>query len=140
MSTYLQEVCSPEQAVNPIFRFLGARLACASGGKAELRLPVSPNLSQGAGLVAGGVLATMVDECMAHAVISSIQRPVVTIELNIRYLRPARADKFDELVATAEVVKIGRTIATVDSKVFDGEGQLLVTAGASFYIAPDEAQ
>lgn len=86
-------------------------------------------------MVAGGILATLADETMAHAVISILPegRQTVTAEMNIRYLRATAPNGAGTLVGTARVVKAGRTIITADAEIHDETGRLLATAGGSFF-------
>lgn len=135
---YLEAVRECDQTVNPLFRFLGARLALAEAGKAVIVMPITGNLRQGGGKVAGGILATLADESMAHAVLSLLDpcQDIVTVEMNIRYLRSADPDKGGELLASAEVVKNGRTLTMASAEVHDSTGRLLATAGATFHTHP----
>ncbi len=138
---YLDAVCKADQNVNPLFNFLGARLIKAENGEAVISLPVSPCLAQGMGFVAGGILATLADEAMAHAVISLLgegQR-VVTTEMNIRYLRSSDPKQPGELVATGSVLKPGRNVLTTEARIHDAKGRLLCAAGGSFFILPEQA-
>lgn len=129
-------MCRESQDVNPLFNLIGARLTSAGDGKSRIEMPISHCLTQGGGAIAGGILATLADEAMAHAVISLLDhsRHTVTTEMNIRYLRAADPDKGGLLIATANVVKAGRSIMTTEAAVHDGTGRLLVTAGGSFFV------
>ena len=132
---YLAAMCGETQNVNALFNFLGARLISAANGEARIELPVSPCLTQGGGAVAGGILSTLADEAMAHAVISLLDgnSGTVTTEMNIRFLRGTDPKK-GTLIATARVVKAGRTLMTVEANVHDDAGRLLATAGGSFLV------
>lgn len=140
MAGYLEALRYDDQKVNPLFSFLGARLEKAEDGKAEIRMPVSAGIAQGAGVVAGGILATLADEAMAHAVLSLLRddQMAVTAEMNIRYLRSARPGDGGELVARAKVVKPGRNLVTTEASVFGVGEKLLATAGGTFWILPDK--
>lgn len=140
MTNYLEALRREGQEVNPLFRFLGARLEQAENGEAVLCLPISPGLIQGGGVVAGGILATLADESMAHAVISLLDegRMAVTAEMNVRYLRSARLGDKGDLTARSRVVKPGRNLVVAEASVYGGEGKLLATAGGTFWILPDK--
>ena len=133
---YFKALQERGQGVNPLFAHLGATLDSVSREEVRLRLAVSKYLLQGAGVVAGGILATMADECMAHAVMSVLEseQSIVTAEMNIRYLRAADPDKGGELIAWAEIVKRGHKLTVASATVHDSDGRLLATAGATFYI------
>ncbi len=51
-----------------------------------------------------------------------LDRPVPTINLRIDYLRMAAST---DLVATARVVRAGRTVGVVDIEVRDEEGRMI---------------
>jgi uncharacterized protein (TIGR00369 family) len=131
---YLTAVQKEDQDVNPLFRFFGARLTRAEQGEADLLLPVSPSLCQGGGLLAGGILATIADEAMAHALMSVLDphRNCVTAEMNIRYLRAAHPQEVSLVTVTAKVVKKGAHMAVTAADIQDDRGRLLAVAGATF--------
>lgn len=136
INPYIAAMCCETQDVNPLFNLIGARLVFAKGGAAVINLPVSRCLTQGQGAVAGGILATLADEAMAHAVISMLERDkhTVTTEMNIRFLRATDPDKNGTLTATASVLKPGRSILVAEAEIHDDAGRLLVTAGGSFFV------
>ena len=134
MESYITRLCNCDHCVNPLFGMLGLRLVEAKDQKATLTLPILPGFKQGGGVVAGGILATMADEAMAHAIMGAIDNHVVTIEMSIRYLRPATMSGNELLVAKAQIIKLGRTIVVAEAKVFKGEDTLLATAGGSFAV------
>ena len=140
VNPYLAAVCCDCQDVNPLFNLLGARLVKAENGEAAIEMPLSHCLTQGGGVVAGGVLATLADEAMAHAVISLIDhdRKTVTTEMNIRYLRATDPDREGTLTGTATVIKAGRSVMTAEARVHDDTGRLLATAGGSFFVLDPE--
>ena len=130
---YLDAVRQIDQTVNPLFCFLKARLTLADHGKASIVMPVGPHLRQGGGNVAGGILATMADEAMAHVVMANLKAgaKTATIEMNMRYLRSAREGT---LFAVGRIARQGRTIITTESEVLDQDNNLLALAGASFIV------
>ena len=133
---YLAALAAKDQKVNPLFYTLKARLIRAEGGQAEIRMPVTGDIVQGGGMVAGGILATLADEAMAHAVLSSLDENMraVTSEMNIRYLRGASPQDGGKLVAQARVVRMGKHICVTEAQVSDDRNRLLATAGASFFL------
>lgn len=133
-SHYLNEVCKPEQQLNAVFRFIGAYLESADDGLARVCIPNSINLAQGGGVVAGGILATLADEAMAHAIMSKTMRQAVTIEMSNRFLNSCDPTIKGEIVATAKVIKAGHRIATAEAQVEGPDGTLLSVASGSFYI------
>lgn len=133
---YLNAVQQNHQTVNALFAFLNARLTRAEDGEAVITMPITCVLGQGGGMVAGGIMATLADEAMAHAVLSTLPQGnfAVTAEMNIRYLRSADPKKGGELIASAKVVKQGHSLCVAESGVKDESGRLLATSGATFYV------
>ena len=130
---YLSEVRRPGQTANPLFTFLGIRVISITEEEAVLELPLRPDFRQGAGVTAGGVIATLADEAMAHAVLANLQpgESTATIEMNLRFLSPI---KEGAVRAVARVIKKGRKVATVEAEIRDDSDRILARAGASFII------
>jgi len=130
---YLQKVQEPGQTVNPLFTFLGVKVEMISREKVVLALPLRDEFIQGAGVIAGGVMAALADEAMAHITLANLNEgeTTATIEMNMRYLTSI---KKGELRAVATLVKKGRRVVTVKAEVVDDQGGLLGQAGASFMV------
>ena len=77
----------------------------------------------------GGVIAALID-IAGHAAISArLHHGVPTVDLRIDYLRMAGGS---ELLATAEPVKLGRNLGTVDIRVTDDQGKLVAIGRGVF--------
>jgi uncharacterized protein (TIGR00369 family) len=112
----------------PFSRLLGASLESWSPGVAEMAVPLSAQLLQHDGFVHGGVLAYLADNALTYAG-ASVLGKVLTSEMKINYLRPAKDG--ERLVAVATVVGSGRTQAVCRCDVFverDGERKLCAAA------------
>ena len=133
MKSYLDKVRELNQTVNPLFNYLGVIVEHISPEKAVLRLPLRHEFIQGAGVVAGGIFATIADEAMAHVVLANLDegQSTATIEMNLRFLRPI---KEGEIRAVARIIKRGWRIITIAADIRDEENSLLADAGASFIV------
>ena len=130
---YLKKVRQAGQTVNPLFAFLGVEVEEIGPDRAVLRLSVEPQLIQGAGMAAGGVLATLLDETMAHAVLAG-NRPgdlTTTVDMNVSYLRPV--NKGASLVCEARVTKRGSRVVFAEG-VLRSDGFEAARATATFLI------
>ena len=138
--TYLKAMLAEAQDVNSLFTFLNARLLRAADGEAEVTLTITKNVTQGLGMVAGGILATLADEAMAHAAISTLAEDerCVTAEMNIRYLRAADAATVKTLTAKGNVLKRGKHIIVCTADVFDDANRLLASTGSTFSVLPPQ--
>ena len=98
-------------------RLLGTELRRFETGLVELALTIRPEHRQQHGLVHGGVLAYLVDNAITFAAGSVLGPEVLTVELKVNYLRPARGP---ELLAMGEVVHAGRRLAVCRAEVREG--------------------
>lgn len=107
---------------------VGAQLDVFEPGRAQLSVPLAPQLLQQDGFVHGGVLAYLADNCLTYAG-GSVLGKVLTSEFKINYIRPAK--DADRLVAVATVVGSGKTQAVCRCDVFlerGGERKLCAAA------------
>lgn len=133
-SDYINRVQKPDQTVNPLFASLGIEIVNISPEQTIFKLPVKPGFMQGAGVVAGGILSTLMDEAMAHAALSTLEngQTTATMDLSCRYFKPVGAG--DVLTASAVVVKKGRRIIFTEAQVVDNRDRLTARASATFII------
>lgn len=129
---YLSDVSQPGQRVNPLFGFLGVAVREINPDRAVLELPFRPEFLQGGGVTAGGVVAALADEAMAHVVLANLApgERTATIEMSTRYFRPALKHA---LTATATLVNAGRRIMSAEAAVTDEDARLIAKASASFF-------
>ncbi|MFW5905256.1 MAG: PaaI family thioesterase [archaeon] len=127
--------------------FLDLQVESLAPGEMVMRIPYDEKLAnqgQGNGNVHGGIAASLIDTAGGLSVHASLDDPmqsgVATIDLNVSYLRPARGD----LVATAEVVRIGSTVGVatieVESTVPSGERKNVAVGRGSFRIFQSDAE
>lgn len=110
------------------FRFLEREPA-----RARVALPLRPEFLQGEKRVHGGIVATLADTAAVYLLIQGLpaERTLTSIEFKLNFTRPAKLER-GELVATAEVVKLGRTIALADVEV--AQDGALVAKGLFTYL------
>lgn len=135
---YLSSVLAEGQGVNPLFRFIGVNVVKIEPDETILHLPFRPDFIQGGGVVAGGVIATLADETMAHLVLSNLAegQKTATIEMNVRFLRPVFSG---DIRAVAGVVHRGGTVISTRAGVYDEKERLVAEAGASFFVIAPKA-
>ncbi|MEF8790084.1 MAG: PaaI family thioesterase [Haloarculaceae archaeon] len=105
----------------PFARDLGIELTRAGDGHAEGRLELAERhtSNERTGVVHGGVTYSLADTVGGAAVFSVVGTSTPTIDMRIDYLAPATGE---ELRASAEAVRVGNSVATVDVTVRDGSG------------------
>ena len=133
MQEYLKKVQLTGQSVNPLFARLGVIVEKISPEEVVLRLPFKTDFIQGGGMIAGGIMATLADEAMAHAALANLRpgETTATIEMNIRYLKGCASG---DLTATATVVKKGRRIIALEAEITSARNQSIAVAGATFMV------
>lgn len=112
----------------PFAGFFGIEITEAADGHAEGFLPFREEFrSSRAGQVAHGAVAyALCDTVGGAAVISLSQSVTPTIDMRIDYLRPVTRD----LEATADVRRLGGSVAVADVEVTDREGSIATARGA----------
>lgn len=117
----------------PFHQFLRLRAESidTETGTVVLRLPFRRNFQRQAERpeLHGGVTAALIDIAGDYAVAAIVGAAVPTINLRIDYLRVA-GDA--DLVATARVIKAGRTLAVVDIEVADADGRLVAIGRGTY--------
>jgi uncharacterized protein (TIGR00369 family) len=113
--------------------FLGMSVETVEPGVARAVAEATTTHHNPHGFVHGGVLFTMVDTSMGAATMSTLDegQRCSTIELQLRFLRPVVDGRIE---AVTTVVKPGRRIVHLESKVTDQHGRLVATATGSFAV------
>jgi uncharacterized protein (TIGR00369 family) len=120
-------------------KFLGLELEDARTDYARMRLRYRPEFNQPAGVVHGGVLATMIDTVVVPAIGSGYDEPrqIFTIDLNIRFMAPVIEQ---DLVAEGWVVQRGRSILFCDAEVRAAESGVVAASGSLTYKVSSKVQ
>lgn len=112
---------------SPFSTMLGIRLESVEPGKVSAVLDVKGTQKHNnpLGFLHGGVIASLSDHVMGLALLSTLpdDEAFTTIELKVNYLRGVKKD--GTIRAVGKVLKAGRTIAVVESDVFDDTGELI---------------
>ncbi|HMN77140.1 MAG TPA: PaaI family thioesterase [Burkholderiaceae bacterium] len=111
----------------PFIADLGVDVEAIGAGECTTRLAVGPRLLQHSGQVHAGVLTTLADHTAGAAAQTLAPEGsfVVTVELKISLLRPARGER---LRCSARVLKPGKQLSFVEAEVYcaDGDAEHLV--------------
>ncbi len=115
-------------------QFLGVEVEELRQDYARMRLPYRPEFRQPAGVVHGGVIASMIDTVVVPAVGSGYDelRQLFTIDMQLRFLAPIIDD---DLVAEGWVSQRGRQIVFCDAEVRSGSGALAATATLTYKVS-----
>lgn len=121
----------------PLRRFLGMVIEDVEPGHAIARLEVGEDLLNPNGVVHGGVLFTMADTAMGKATLTMLEEGQLcaSIEIQMRFLRPVYSG---QLEADTTVIRRGRKVVHLESRIHDTDGALVATgAGTYAVISPN---
>ena len=104
-------------AKQPIMGLIGAELSRIEPGVVEITLPYRADLAQQNGYLHAGIVATIADSASGYAAYSLMppNSQVLSVEFKVNLLRPAKGETF---LASAEVIKSGKTLTVVHADVF----------------------
>lgn len=96
------------------------------------RMTITDVLKNRFKILHGGITATFIDTAMGSTVFKLLgeNAKAVTADLSVRFLAPGESGN---LFAYVYVIKQGKTIITLESKVVDEKEKLIATASATFF-------
>ena len=117
--------------VAPFGKHLGIEILEAGEGVARLKMPYQHELTNPAGNLHGGAIATIADSAMAVAIGSVVGTSGrhFTVKLEIRY-KAAVTDGV--IIAEAKVTKQKQSFLLGEAVVKNGNGQVIATAKGTF--------
>jgi uncharacterized protein (TIGR00369 family) len=101
----------------PFFTLLGLQIVAVRPDFCRMRLPFRSELRTAGEVVHGGVIASLIDSAGVVAVWSNVPPDITrgaTASMTVHYLAAAEAV---DLIAEAQVIRRGRSIAFVDIEV-----------------------
>ncbi len=105
----------------PQARALGMEVLDIQRGKAWGKAPYRADLvgDPTTGVIAGGVITTLLDNLCGVAVVSALDRfsTTATLDLRIDYMRPAEPGR--DILAMAHCYKVSRTVAFVRAVAYE---------------------
>ncbi len=117
----------------PFNKLLGIRIVRRHSDGVTIECQLRKELLNAAGVVHGGVLASMADTAMGIALHNHFggRRPITTTDLKINYLRPVPHGK---AVARSYVLKVGKKLGVGRVELFDAERNLAAIAIVTYMI------
>ncbi|MEX0750792.1 MAG: PaaI family thioesterase [Dehalococcoidia bacterium] len=133
ISTNVQNARSPGSSIGPLAEQLHITNGGMAGGRATYYLDVAPNLLNPHGVLHGGAVYVMVDYSMGGATMSVLPPGEIcaTIEVKISYLAGVRGGR---LTCATEIIKRGKNVVFLESKVTDDVGAVVAAASGSFAV------
>lgn len=103
----------------PFSRLLGATLSSVGPGSAEIRLPITHEITQQHGYVHGGVISYLADNSITFAGGLAFGSDALTSEYKINFLAPATGTT---LIARAHADSIGKRQAVCRTEIYTTDG------------------
>ena len=115
----------------PFAKLLGIKLDSVEPCDASLSLQIRDDFRQNAGVVHGGVIASLIDSATAFAILPLLNpnERSTTVDLTISYLRPLTVGS---MVAHAKVIRAGQRLIVVFAELHDDAGNLAATALSTY--------
>jgi len=112
---------------------LPLRVVRRSKDSITLECPLGPDLMNGQGVVHGGVIASIADEAVWHAMLHHFgeKRETTTTELKVNYLRPIAGPK---VIARTCLLRAGRTLCVGRVDLLDASRRLCAVAIVSYIL------
>jgi uncharacterized protein (TIGR00369 family) len=122
----------------PLARWLGFSAEAMGEGKATIRLPFRQDFVRPGGTIAGPAMMALADCAMYAAVLAMRGDAImaVTSNLSIHFLR---APKPVDIVAEAELLRMGRRLAVVEVTLYSAGDEKAVAHIAGTYALPSQA-
>lgn len=117
----------------PFNKLLGIRVMRRHSDGVTIQCPMRDDLKNIAGVMHGGVAATLADAAVGIGLASHFggRRPVTTTDLKINYLRPIESGK---IVARSHLLRVGRKLCVGRVDVFDQKRQLAAVAVVTYIL------
>jgi acyl-CoA thioesterase len=123
----------------PFFRLIGLEVLDVAPGWSKTRLVHRPDLAQPAGIMHGGVIASVIDTGIAHALLMTERfrelreerGALVSVDLRVKFLRPVSEGA---IVCEARALRLGRQVIHADA-VVTGPDEKEVARGDAIYMA-----
>ncbi len=126
---------APGTSIGPLAEILHITNEGSVDGNARYRLDVAPEMLNPHGVLHGGAVYVMVDYSMGGATMSVLPPDQIcaTIEIKISYLAGVTGGT---LTADTSIIKRGRRVVFLESKVTDDNARLVAAATGSFAVIP----
>jgi len=110
----------------PVNRHLGFGLRASGADGATVAMTPRAEHGQEYGVVHGGLLSALADTAAVYTILPGLAdgERMTSIEFKVNFLAAAWPDK-GEIVATAVILKSGRTLTVVQSDVRQGDAHVL---------------
>ena len=125
----------------PFFKLIGLEVLDAAPGRSTTRLAYRPDLTQPAGIMHGGVIASLIDTGIAHALLLTERfhelrqegGALVSVDLRVKYLRPVSEGR---VTCESTITRMGRQVIHAESVVTNEAGKEVARGDAIYMAVP----
>lgn len=114
--------------------FMGLKGEFVGEDEYQFSVPITPFMLNKAGIVHGGITATLADSTMGSLInrrLSEAYRGAVTAEMKINYISPGRGER---IISRAKLLKMGSHLATATCEISNEKNQLIAHASGTFFM------
>jgi uncharacterized protein (TIGR00369 family) len=136
----LRQIKAGDLPPPPIARLLGFGVDHIEEGRVTFNIEPREDLENLAGMLHGGVAATLLDNALAASVHTRIPPGTgfVTLDLKVSFVRALTAAS-GRLVAEGRVLHLGRKTALAEGDIRNADGELCAHAVGTFSLMPPRA-
>jgi uncharacterized protein (TIGR00369 family) len=132
---WLRAMKARELPPPPIISALGMDIESVEDGSVAFSMHAEEWMCNPAGVIHGGMTATLLDTVLTLAVMTKIPAgsSAQTIDMNVHYVRPVLPTG-EKIVAEGTAVHVGSTIGTAEGRVHNAAGKLIAHGTATLAI------
>jgi uncharacterized protein (TIGR00369 family) len=137
---WINAMAAGEIPAAPFAQTLGMRPEHAARGHVRFSMETHEWMANPAGVVHGGMAATILDSVLTLAVATHLPHGkfCTTIDLNVHFVRPLFPTG-ERVVADGHAVHVGSTLGTAEARLVDARGRIIAHATGSFAIIDAES-
>jgi len=119
----------------PLEELLGISIDAVEDGRTRVAVEAGVSALNPNGVVHGAVIFAIADTAMAVATTSIISEDMAcaSIDVHVRFLRPAGTGRLE---AEAVILRSGRRVVHLETRITDAEGDQVAMATGSFGVCP----
>jgi acyl-CoA thioesterase len=116
----------------PFDEFLELKYKKIDNNNLQIKLPVQDLFINSAGIVHGGIISSLADVALSNLIGANEEgiQQVVTVDLNVSYLKPATGTY---LIANSKIIKQGKTLIHTECSISNDKQDIVAKAKAILF-------
>jgi len=133
--TWMHEMMEGKIPAPPAARLLDFGIESVELGRIVFSMRTHEYMTNPAGVIHGGIIATLLDTVMTLCVLSKVpaEKMCTTTDLHVRFVRPLFPTD-EKITGEGVAVHVGSTLGTAEGRAFDAKGRLIAHGTASLAI------